>query len=66
MQHLRVLQLLVEARVILFLMMSSAPVTKVQSLFVVIVDLDKTIADTVKTLESFVVSIVSKLLNLNL
>lgn len=66
MQHLRVLQLLVEARVILFLMMSSAPVSKVQSLFVVIVDLDKTIADTVKTLESFVVSIVSKLLNLNL
>lgn len=35
MQHLRVLQLLVEARVILFLMMSSAPVSKVQSLFVV-------------------------------
>lgn len=42
---------------ILFLMMSSAPVTKVQSLFVVIMYLDKTIADTVKTLESFVVSI---------
>lgn len=47
---------LVEARAILFLTMSSAPVSKVQLLFVVIMDLDKTIADTMKTLESFVLT----------
>lgn len=48
---------MVEDRVILFLTMSSAPVTNVQSPVVVIMDLDNTIADTVKTLESFVVSV---------
>lgn len=37
--------------------MSSAPVTNVQSLYVVIMDLDKMTADTVKTLESFAVSV---------
>lgn len=57
MQHLNEPQPLAEDRVKLFLIMSSAPVTNIQLLFVVIMDLDKTIADTMKTLESFVVSV---------
>lgn len=57
MQHLKVEQPLAKDRAKLFLMMSSAPVTNIQLLFVVIMDLDETIADIVKTLESFVVSV---------
>lgn len=57
MQHLKVPQPLAKDRAKLFLIMSSAPVTKVRLLFVVIMDLDKKIADTMKTLESFVVSV---------
>lgn len=57
MQHLKVTQPLAEDRAKLFLIMSSAPVTNIQLLFVVIMDLDKTIADIMKTLGSFVVSV---------
>lgn len=50
-------QPLAKDRAKLFLIMSSALVTKFQLLFVVIMDLEKKIADTMKTLESFVVSV---------
>eukprot|EP00477_Mikrocytos_mackini_P003035 GAHX01003652.1.p2 GENE.GAHX01003652.1~~GAHX01003652.1.p2 ORF type:complete len:59 (+),score=4.47 GAHX01003652.1:292-468(+) len=56
MQHINITQPLAEDRAKLFLIMSSAPVTNIQLLFVVIMDLDKTIADIMKTLESFVLA----------